>query len=236
MNLWKKNTAAPIFWLLLLPALLCCNGCDTNPEEKKSEKKRLVDIYIRFLVPENEYKAQIIFLESDSADNVRPVRLTGDVLWNGHPLRIKNPGSMELRYEYLKSGPFTAQQEFMFQDEKGSSRKIAVAMDPISTFSIGPAISRAEGVVLETTGQPLTAGETLLLLFTDEQGNTREISFKGPRKSNTFQLTPQMTGNLLPGKHELYLIKQQQRESVQQQRSVYSLVEWYSAVKAVVVQ
>ena len=51
MNLWQKNTAAPIFWLLLLPALLCCNGCDTNPEEKKSEKKRLVAIYSRFLVP-----------------------------------------------------------------------------------------------------------------------------------------------------------------------------------------
>jgi hypothetical protein len=45
-----------------------------------------------------------------------------------------------------------------------------------------------------------------------------------------------MTGSLRPGKHELYLIKQQQRESVQQQRSVYSMVEWYSAVKVVVVR
>jgi hypothetical protein len=45
-----------------------------------------------------------------------------------------------------------------------------------------------------------------------------------------------MIGSLLPGKHELYLIKQQQRESIQQQQSVYSMVEWYSEVKEVVVR
>lgn len=235
MNPWKKNTAAPIFWILL-SVIYCCIGCDTNPEGEKSEKKRFVDVYVRFLVPENEYKAQIIFLEGDSAGNIRPVQSAGDVAWNGQALRIKNPGSMELRYEYLKSGPYTAQQDFMFKDENGSSGKISVAMDALSDFSIASTISRAEGAFLEITGQPLSEGETLLLLFTDEQGNAREIQFQGPSKSNTFELTPQMTGSLQPGRHELYLIKQQQRESVQQQRSVYSMIEWYSAVKAVVVK
>lgn len=236
MNLWKNDTAAPIFWLLLLPLMFCMNSCDNNPEAKKSEKKRFVDIYTRFLVPENEFKAQIIFLEGDSSEHIRPVQLPSEVTWNGNPLRIKNPGSMELRYEHLKSGPYTARQDFIFKTEAGASGKISIAMDAISGFSIGPTISRAEGATLEITGPPLQAGETLLLLFTDEQGNTLEIPFKGPRKSNTFELSPQMTGSLRPGKHELYLIKQQQRESVQQQRSVYSMVEWYSAVKVVVVR
>jgi len=228
MKLRKKNTVAPIFWMLLLPALFCCNGCNSTPGEKTSEKKRFVDIYIRFLVPENEYKTQITFLEGDSTENLRPVQLTGDVTWNGLPLRLKNPGSMELRYEYLKSGPYTARNDFVFKAENDNSRTISIAMDAITGFSIGPTIPRAEGTTLETTGPLLSEGETLLFLFTDEQGNTREIPFKGPRQSSTFELTPKMIGSLLPGKHELYLIKQQQRESIQQQQSVYSMVEWYS--------
>ena len=226
MMAWKKN-ALPILVCLLFGIAIGCKRSD-NAESK--DPKHMVEAYIRFLVPENEYKVQLVFMEGDSAANLRPIQLLQGVTWDGKALRTKNPGTPEFRYELLKSGPYTPRHVFGFVDENGKSRELMVEMEPVESFSIGPLISPASGATLTITGTALSEGEKLLLLFTDAQGNSHQLAFKGPSQTKSFELSPEMLRPLRPGKHELYLIKQQQRESKQHQHTVYSMVEWYSDI------
>lgn len=221
---WKKNT---------LPVLLCLlfsvvTGCKRGQDSESKEPQRMVEAYIRFLVPENEYKVQLVFMAGDSAANLRPVKLIQGVTWDGKALRAKNPGTPEFRYELLRSGPYTPRHVFGFVEEDGTSRELGVEMEPVEAFSIGPVISLASGAMLTITGVALSEGEKLLLLFTDTQGNSHQLAFKGPSQAKSFELSPEMLRPLRPGKYELYLIKQQQRESKQHQHTVFSMVEWYS--------
>lgn len=225
MMAWKKNALPVLIGLLLCAAM----GCKRGRDSEREEPQRVVEAYIRFLVPENEYKAQLIFMEGDSTANLRPIKLLQGVNWDGKALRAKNPGTPEFRYELLKPGPYTPRHVFGFTEEDGTSRELIVEMKPVEKFSIGP-ISLASGATLTTAGATLSEGERLLLLFTDAQGNSHQLAFNGPSETRTFELSPEMLRPLRPGRHELYLIKQQQRESRQREYMVYSVVEWYSDI------
>lgn len=226
MMVWKKNALPIVVCLLMIPAIGCKRGQDSGGKEYQ----RVVEAYIRFLAPENEYKAQLTFMEGDSAANLRPVQLPQAVNWDGESLRAKNQGTPEFRYELLKSGPYTPRHVFGFAEEDGAVRELIVEMEPVEKFTIGPLISPASGATLKISGATLEEGERLLLLFTDAQENSHQVVFKGPSATMTFELSPEMLRPLRPGRQELYLVKQQQRESRQHRYTVYSMVEWYSDI------
>lgn len=213
---------------LFLVAVLAA-GCKRN-EPPADGPVQFVEIFVRYLTPENEYKAQVMFLEGDSLGAAQPKRLPGGLSWDGSAMREKPVGSGVFRYELIKAGPYKPRHKFEFSDNQGLRRSLTAEMHPITGFRIGPSISRSADATLRLEGKPLAEGETLLLLFTNAQGATHSLSFKGPAASNTFTLKREMLDALEPGKHELYLIRQQQRETRQQQRVVYSTVEWYSPV------
>ena len=224
---WKKNIL-PV-WVFLV---ICSTGtgCKRSIDAGDTEPQRSLEAYIRFLVPENEYKIQLVFTEGDSAANLRPVEMSRGITWAGQALRAKNRNTPDFRYEMLAPGPYSPRHVFEFEESNGAKRKLVLEMAPIDGFRIGPTVSKESGATLRIEGAALSEGETLLLLFTDDQGTSHQLMFKGPVQSNAFELTPEMLRPLKSGRHELYLIKQQRRESVQNKRTIYSLIEWYSNI------
>ncbi|MBK6950177.1 MAG: hypothetical protein IPH16_20735 [Haliscomenobacter sp.] len=195
-----------------------------------------VEVFVRFLSPENEYKAQIMFFEGDSVGNARPKKMASGVRFQGQPMREKALGSYAFRYERIQPGPYAGKHVFDFQDDAGKKRSVVLSMRGIKQFLMESPLKRKAGGVLVIERQSLQPGETLLLLFTDEQGYTFSVELEEGFSGDRAILTSSQLSGLHPGTYELYLVKKQERKTTGGYRTVFSSMEYYSPVQEVVVE
>lgn len=207
--------------------------------QKVSQEKTppvFAEVFVRFLSPENEYKAQIMFFEGDSVGNARPKKLASGVRFQGQSMREKALGSYAFRYERIQPGPYTGRHVFDFQDDAGKKRNVVLSMSGIKQFRMETPLKLNTGGKLFIERQALQPGETLLLLFTDEQGNTFSVELEEGFSGDQVELTSRQIGGLHPGGYELYLVKKQELKTTRQNRTVFSSMEYYSPIQEVVVE
>lgn len=217
-----------LYSLLLLGILTACKQKDTQVETPL----QFVEVLVRFLAPENQYKAQIMFFEGDSLENAQPVQQFSGVSFQNQPMEEKVLDASMFRYERLQTGPYKSRQVFEFSEESGKKQQISIAMDPIVRFAIDTQLYQSKGGSLQLEDSGLEAGETLLLLLSDANGNTYSIEKAGPL-AKIISLTPSDLQPVPAGTYELYLVKKQIREIKTANRIVFSTIEYYSALKTV---
>ncbi len=207
-------------------------------EEVSQEKTPHVfaEAFVRFLSPENEYKAQIMFFEGDSVGNARPKKLASGVRFQGQSMREKALGSYAIRYERLQPGPYTGRHVFEFQDDAGRKRSVVLSMAGIKQMRMESPLRLKTGGVLSMEAQSLQPGETLLLLFTDEAGDTFSVTLAEGFSGDRAVLTSSQLSGMHPGTYELYLVKKQELKTTRQNRTVLSAIEYYSPIQEVVVE
>ncbi len=210
-------------------------ACRQEPSLEKAPHV-FVEVFVRFLSPENEYKAQIMFFEGDSVENARPKKLASGVRFQGQPMREKALGSYVFRYERIQPGPYSGRHVFDFQDDAGKKRNVILNMSGIKQFRMETPLKLSTGGILVIERQTLGAGEALLMLFTDEQGNTFSVELAKGFSGDQIALTSSQLSGLHPGRYELYLVKKQELKTTRQNRTVFSSMEYYSPVQEVVVE
>jgi hypothetical protein len=229
MPLFPNNPLlAPAIVLLLCFCLFSCE----KKEKTAQDTGDFVEVLVQFLNPEGEYKARVMFF-ADSLQTARPLKMEEGVRFQGQPMREKAQDVSAFRYERILPGPYQPQQVFDYTDRKGKKQQIALKMDPIADFELKSPIARSTGSTLSLKNGSLGTDESLLLLFTDEKGASFYIEKNGPTEASMLPRSAEELQAIPPGNYEVYLVKKQARRTEGKDHTVFSVIEYYSSVRAV---
>jgi hypothetical protein len=224
----NKHRFAPA---IVLGLCLCFFSCEKK-EKTAQDTGYFAEVLVQFLNPEGEYKARVMFF-ADSLQTARPLKMEHGVRFQGQAMREKAQDASAFRYERILPGPYQAQQLFEYTDPEGKKQEIALEMEPIADFELKSPISKSTGSTLSLKNGSLGAEESLLLLFTDEKGASFYIEKNGPAEASAIPLSAQELQTIPPGNYEVYLVKKQARRTEDEDHTVFSVIEYYSSVRAV---
>lgn len=221
--------------LLLLSASACKKQADPS-----SDATYFAEVLVRFLEPENEYKSQISFFKGTSMENALPSKARNQVWFQQNQMEERNIEGYATRYDKLQAGPYQSEQRFSFALDDEKKQDITIQMAPLANYSIENyaaerALFKSKGATLFLKDHPLEEGEYLLVLFTDDAGNTFSVTKKIPG-STRIPLTPLDLAEIPAGSYELYLVKKQERVQQLKQLTVLSTIEYYSGVSRITIQ
>jgi len=224
----RLNNYLPVCFLLLV-AMAC-----KKQASQASEATYYAEVLVRFLAPENEYKTQISFFKGSSMQHALPVRAKNQVLFQQNPMEARTIEGYTARYEKLQAGPYQADHIFSFVLDDEQQRALTIHMEPLANYTVenyseGGTFFKTKGATLLLKDSPLQEAEQLLVLFTDDAGNTFSIQKKGP-SATRIPLTPLDLADIPAGSYELYLVKKQERIQQQKQLTVLSTIEYYSRI------
>jgi hypothetical protein len=216
--------------LYLLFGLLFTLAC--REEEKPAARPRLfADFFVRYLEEEGQIKAHASFAEGDSLKTALPKTFQGGVAFLGSGMQPRQLSDNSVRYVYNAStsgGSFPGSFPFRFKDDEGKQQEFALRMAPVEDFSINGDISKSKGMNLTVKGELLSADESFVLLFSDEENRASTITIAGPSNSMEHYFPPENLINLRPGKGRLYLVRKKTEIREESNRRVVSNTEFYS--------
>ena len=169
---------------ILIPFLILGSmfffGCrSTQPQEKPNHL--FAEFFVRYLQAEKELKAHVSFYEGDTVKTAVPKSFAGGATFQGHSMEARNLPGGTIRYIYEQLGTYADTFQFRFKDDFGQNRIIPVAMTPIDSFAVqGGQASRSAGMSLFARGGQLNQGESMVLLFSDEDQKASTIMLTGP--------------------------------------------------------
>lgn len=186
------------------------------------------NLFVRYLQMEDELKVQASFREGDSLQTARPISIEGGVFFQGSSMPERNLQGQMIRYQLDRTGPYKGAFDFRLADEEGRRRSYSCRMTPVEDFRIDNPIRSDRGATLTVVNGRLEAGESLVLLFTDEQNQAASLTIEGPTDTGSYQLTPAQLQNWGPGAGQLYLVKKQTRDFQDGHYQVRTEVEYYT--------
>ena len=224
------NTMSYFQLLFLSLTILFLNACQsTDSKNKTTEKSLFINYEVRYLEQEKEMRALAYFKEGDTLTNAKP-KAFSNVSFQNSAMDQQNLGERGFRYALNRKGPYSANLDFGYHNDEGMPVKYDLSMPEVGTFSIKEGqIQKSKGATIAWSGEPLDASQSLVFMFTDQNNKAYSISIKGPTKSSEFFIIPNDLSKLTNGEGQLYLVKKQVKRSKEQNRSILSVVEFYTS-------
>jgi len=214
--------AALIAAAILLPA---CR--EERPEEKA--KHLFAEFFVRYLQAEQEIKAHVSFFEGDTIQSAAPKSFAGGAAFQGNSMKARSLPGGTIRYTFEQRGNYADTFQLRFRDDSGQDREIAAAMAPVDSFAIaGGQASRSGGMTLYAKGGKLNPGESMVLLFSDENDKAYTIMLTGPSAGEEYRIPAAKVETLNPGKHTLYLVKKKRASEKGDTLSILADIEYYT--------
>jgi hypothetical protein len=190
--------------ILICSLLFLASAC-RNRSEVKEQLPRQVDLFVRYLEPEQHYRVEALLLEGEPAA-ARSLTFSRGVRFGDKELRLHAINELN-RYEMEYNGAYHANSTFAFQDETGKKFRQALDMAPIGDFraAFSPEVSSL--ILLELLNQELKNNETLTAILTDAKGQSGSLTIEGLSGKGPFELSFTSFGPLSSGPAELYLVK-----------------------------
>lgn len=213
---------------LLVLILLMLHSCRLS-ETKDASSKQSVDLFVRYLQPEQEYKAEAILLEGDSLPLAKSVRFPEGIRFFDKELNEVQVSENLLRYSAEFRSVYQAQAKFSFRDKYNTIQSIPLSMEALSGIDL-KIPSNLEGQVELTVarGGVLKQGESLVLVLTDRNGQASTVTVEGPSTNNSYRFPFISFGNPVRGEAEVYLVKKQVRDEQKGKLLVHLTEEVYS--------
>ncbi len=217
-----------IYLAALITAAILLPACrEEKPEEKA--KHLFAEFFVRYLQAEQEIKAHASFFEGDTIQSAAPKAFAGEVTFQGNSMEARSLPGGTIRYTFEQLGDYADAFQFRFRDDSGQGREIAAAMAPIDSFAIsGGKASRSSGMTLYATGGKLNPGESMVLLFSDENDKAYTIMLSGPSAGEEYRIPAAKVETLSPGKHTLYLVKKKRAAEKGDSLSILTEIEFYT--------
>ncbi|MEM1214250.1 MAG: hypothetical protein AAGJ82_01100 [Bacteroidota bacterium] len=213
------------FLLLFVYCLVCGVACSPTSSEPEATPV-FADFYVRYLADAQQLRAQAKFKTGDSLAVAQPLPFPRGVAFQGSNLQEKSLASV-LRYESSRTLAYTTPLRFTFQlPEQTEQTTIEVDMVGLDTFTITQA-SVQDGLRLEINTE-LKDSESLVLFFTNPDGEARTIIRQGPSRLKQLFIAPDALVHFVPGDYRMYIVKRQLVEEQQGELSYQAIVEYYT--------
>lgn len=216
-----------IFVMALLLLLPSC-----RPAAAQQATQYQVELFVRYLEPEQAYKAEASVQSTKPGGTPQPSRFPSGITFGSQPLRPLRIGSGAERFLFSSNGAYQPNAAFNFVDEGGKKISIPVRLSPIQELRVNSPIA-ATGLLSFTAvaSNRLQTGETLVALLTDARGQSFSLELAGPAVSDLFDVPLSAFGRVAPGRATLYVVKKlAQTTTPQAQWQVRLQAEYYSAV------
>lgn len=217
-----------IRYFLLSAVVLTIFGCQSNDTQKPVLHS---NCYLRFLQTEQEMKAQLILSESSDSGRVRQTELQEPPAFQGTPMKALHTGGRGAVYQAELKTTFFPEGEFTYKDWDKNEHAFKARISSVEDFEVKDPISKANGGTLSWTGASLIAGESFILLFTGEKGQTVSLELAGPSAGNELSIPAKELKDLPEGKAKLYLVRKKQSEINDKDQIVKIITEYYTATK-----
>lgn len=225
----------PMRLTYFLSAFLCLmgislNSCqqDTGPEQ--TGPSTYANLFVRYIAPQGQLKVTAAFREGDSIATARPVEVLGGVTYQGQQLEARRLPGQQVRYLLDTRSPFAKEHRFQFKAADGTAQEVTLELSPIDSFSIiGGTASLSEGMQLYIKDERIEDGESIVLLFSDENNKATTITLTNPAVQDTFPIAAMRLRKLQPGPHQVYLVKKQHQEIDLKGAKAAADIEYYTA-------
>ncbi len=218
---------------VIIPALFMLSSCAGDKTSAPDSDTVFADFYIRYLAPEQEFKAYASFVEGTPVSEGISKTFPGGVKFMGQVMDPRRLNNEALRYQYSGKKSYSRDLSFSFLETNGTQQLFAATMENIDTFSISGDASKSKGLHLMLSGADLERDETLLLLFTDALSKAYTLQANGPLPASDIFFTPEQMGHLPVGKLELYLVRKKMLEGLRDNFDYRFAIEYYSDVLTV---
>ncbi len=214
--------------LLLFAPLLLLLTC--GPGQPPAGEPALIALpEVRYLADARELRGQLTLLQGDSLPAATPFSPAGGVTFMGNTTREIPLGNDLVRYETTLRMPYPADSvAFRFTGPGGQPRELKLHLAPPVVTGLPDTIYRSRGLSFSAGSGPLGADESLLLFFSDDQGNARQVLIAGPSRDSLLRAPAPSLSSVGPGKHQLYLVKKRDYRGRIGGLNVTGYVEYYT--------
>lgn len=199
-------------------------GC--QPSE--TTKKRSLDCYVRYLVPEAQIHAEAILRQGDSDTSLLPMQAPNGVLYQGKEMELLTMPN--IRYRLDLPGKFMPQHSFAWEDEKGRQHKFEMRISPIQDFGFGTkTLSRQQPATFRWEGEPLQKGETMVFLWENTAlRKTAPMEIVNIGSAPVVEFPAAKLSQLPPGEWTLYLVRKKLTNATVNGVEVSGIIEYYT--------
>ena len=208
----KKSTLFSFF----ISSLILFSSCGTNTENKKEvalspevKDNIYAHYYLRYIADEGELKVEASFLTGNDK-KTRKYKQFNSVQY-GHTNMYLDPTISKDRAKYRQEWKDIDLQvmPFSFINDKGHREKDRVEVPIIEGFSFEGILSPGKDAVLTwQEGEPLSEGESFVLLFTDEKNRTISTVVHGPTIEKQIVIPGDKLKKLMPNtKYRFYIVR-----------------------------
>ncbi|MCB0547403.1 MAG: hypothetical protein KDD19_07415 [Phaeodactylibacter sp.] len=225
-----KQVYRIIIMILLAAGVALLSGCREAPTQEGKLPHHFAEFFVRYLQGEKELKAHASFFEGDSIATAVPKAFAGGAAFQGNSMEARNLPGGTIRYSYEQRSDYADSFKFGFQDDFGQKREISIAMAPVDSFAVqGGQASRSTGMSLYARGGKLTQGESMVLLFNDEENKASTIMLTGPSAGELYSIPAAKVEALRPGQYTLYLVKKKRVAEPGDSLSFLADIEFYTS-------
>jgi hypothetical protein len=202
-----------------------------SEESSKANKPNIfANFEVRYLAADLQLRGQAFFSQGDSINIATPLSFTNGVAFMGSGTKLKQlPGGI-LRYENTFDIAYTSPLRFSFTlPNQKNITELSFPMDGIDNFELISA-NKSDGLRISLDGG-LAKDESLLLLFTDPNKETKTILRPGPLSSEDLIIPADALLHFTPGEYRLFLVKSKEIIGVQEELQYQAIIEFYTKEK-----
>lgn len=228
MTNWKHSAQyffKMFFGALFIGSLSGCGPTNSSPATPDNYAFSKINCYVRYLAQNRQLQADMTF-RTDSTKAIE-----GQVFLNGLPMIFKNRPKVGLQYNLTKnSTTFEQKYTFSYTEKDGSTAKLDIELNPFDSLKVASdGISKSGGGLLVWQGPALGSEDGLVLIFSDEKGNTFSINHSGISKGNKFQILAEYANRLEVG--PATILATRKKTIIKRENEVTKMLtfEYYSA-------
>lgn len=218
------------FWILLFSSILSCSS-------DKPRKTQAAECYVRYLVPEGRILAELTLREGEPGQKaVNPVVSPGGARYQG--ILMNELSDEGVVYQLSSPGGYTQEHVFSWSDDQKQTRKFAMSLAPITSFSFGSkSISRQTPATFTWEGAPLEKGEGLVFLWESlDRLKTLPMEIIGTPGQHQIDFPAAKLAELAPGDWTLYLVRKKVSATDLDGVEITGLAEYYTQVDTFMVK
>jgi hypothetical protein len=201
-----KKSVLWVTCLLFFTVIVSLSGCKSDPTDagEPDKKDKLIDLYIRFLEGEKMAKVTATFQEKDEDGKLMPYEEPVKMWFQGRSLEAPTGGRRPNAYLVELDGIEPDVFEYVIESRKNKPEIISLDMSKKSPPKV-VSFSISDGFQVDMTGTPLSEGQSLIVVVTDERNTSASMTITGPFKGLAILPTSNFE-NLTIGEVTLYMV------------------------------
>lgn len=214
-----------IFYCICAAAVLLGQaGC----ADSAGKPRLIADYFVRYLADVSEIKAQASFYEGDTLETAVPKAIAGGLSFQQSAMETKSLSRGVVRYLLQRRSEFIPPFTFAFTGDDGEKVTYNVPMNPVDSFSFRGPVSKSKGGTLLLKGTPLSAEESLVVLFSDARNQAGSVTIQGPITTQEVFIPATNLAHLQTGAGMVYLVRKIVKIEDTPARYVIASAEYYT--------